>query len=130
MKSFLKVILSALAFGVLASAPILKAQDDAPKKGKGGRGGMQMSPEEQVAGIEKAVGTLTEDQKTKIKDIVAKTREQMQGLSQEDRRTKGRELMMAQHDQIRSVLTADQQKKFDDMPQPGKGGGGRKKKDN
>jgi len=131
MKSFLKIVISAVALGVMASIPVLRAQDQTPpaegaKKGKGGRG--MMSVEDQVAAIDKAVGGLTADESAKIKDIISKTRDDMQALAPEDRRTKGREMMQAQHDQIRAVLTADQQTKFDAMPPPGRGG--KKKKDN
>ncbi len=136
MKATLKVLFTALALGVMASTPALRAQDDkapsteAPKGGKGGKGGRGMpSVDEEIARIDKAV-TLTADQKAKIKDIISKTREQMQGLAPEDRRTKGRELMQAQRDQIRAVLTDEQKTKFDEMPQPQRGGKGGKKKDN
>ena len=82
MKS-IKLLLSILALGVVASSLTLRAQDNstpapAPTPpadqggkggGKGGRGGRgQMSPEQRVAAIDKAV-TLTDDEKTKITAI-------------------------------------------------------------
>ena len=109
----LKVLLTALALGVAASAP-LKAQE---RKG-------QMSPEQYVERVEQAVGTLTADQKTKIKNIVAKTQDAMKAVPKEERKEKGRSLQMKQRDDIRALLNAEQQKKFDAMPT---GGGGKKK---
>ncbi len=129
MKKSLKLLLTVLALGVMTSIPALRAQDaqTPPAEGggkKGGKGRGMMSPEQRMEGIEKAVGTLSADQKAKILDIMAKGRDQMQSVPQEERRAKMQELMKAQHDQIRAVLTADQQKKFDDMPAPGRGGPG------
>ena len=131
MKSSVKILISVLALGVMASAPALRAQDPATppaegqggaKKGKGGKGG-GMS----VASIEQAVGSLTDDQKAKIGDIIAKGQSDMQALSQEERATKGREIQQAMRADIRAVLTADQQTKFDAMPMGGPGGKGKKK---
>ena len=112
----LKVLLTALALGVAASAP-LQAQE-------GKKGGM--SPDQYVERVEQAVGTLTADQKTKIKNIVAKTQDDMKALPKEERKEKGAPLQKKQREDVRAVLTADQKAKFDAMPT---GGGGRKKKD-
>ena len=129
MKSIVKIVLSALALGLAASAPMLRAQDQsAPpsegrgggKGGRGGKGGGMMS----VASIEQAVGSLTDDQKSKIGDIIAKGQKDMQALSQEERASKGREIQTAMRADIRAVLTPDQQAKFDAM---GAGGRGKKK---
>ena len=79
-----------------------------------------------VEGVEKAVGTLTAEQKTKIGDILSKAQADMKALSSEDR-AKGREMMMTVRKDVRAVLTAEQQAKFDEMMPAGKGG---KKKDN
>ena len=111
----LKVLLTALALGVAASAP-LQAQEG--KKGGG------MSPEQYVERVEQAVGTLTADQKTKIKNIVAKTQDAVKALPKEDRKEKSAPLQKKQRDDIRAVLTSEQQKKFDEMPAAG---GGKKK---
>ena len=133
MKSFVKVLISVLALGVMASAPMLRAQEEkAPpaeggKKGGGGKGRGQMSPEQRIAAIEEAVGTLTAEQKTKITAILEKAGKDMMALSQEERREKGREIMTASNKDIRAVLTAEQQTKFDAMPPMGGKGGGKKK---
>lgn len=113
MKLF-KVIATTVALG-LASASLAQAQE---KKGRGG-----MSPEARIAQIEQAVGSLSADQKSKITAIYAKLAENMKGGDRE----KMGELMQASRKEVRAVLTAEQQKKFDDMPQRGGGGGGKKK---
>ena len=110
----LKVLLTALALGVAASAP-LKAQE-------GKKGGM--SPDQYVERVEQAVGTLTAEQKTKIKSIVAKTQDDIRALPKEERKEKSAPLQKKQREDIRAVLTADQKAKFDAMPT---GGGGKKK---
>jgi Spy/CpxP family protein refolding chaperone len=127
MKSFIKVLFSVLALGLMAAAPLaLRAQDAPPadgggKKGGKGKGGGMLTVER----IEQAVGTLTDDQKTKIGDILAKAQKDVQALAPEDR-AKGRDIQMAARKDVRAVLTPDQQTKFDEMPMGGKG----KKKQN
>jgi Spy/CpxP family protein refolding chaperone len=119
-----KVLVVAIAFAAVFSTSLLQAQSQ--KKGRGG--GMGMTVER----IEEAVGKLSAEQKTKIEGILAKVREQMQGLqgaSQEDRQAKMREIMQSSRTQIRAVLTPEQAKKYDEMASQGRGqgGGGRKK---
>jgi Spy/CpxP family protein refolding chaperone len=119
-----KILVVAIAFAAVFSTSLLQAQDQ--KKGRGG--GMGMTVER----IEEAVGKLSAEQKTKIEGILAKVREQMQGLqgaSQEDRQAKMREIMQSSRTQIRAVLTPEQAKKYDEMATQGRGqgGGGRKK---
>jgi Spy/CpxP family protein refolding chaperone len=136
MKSFVKVLISVLALGVMASAPMLRAQEEkAPpaeggKKGGGGKGRGQMSPEQRVAAIETAVGTLTAEQKTKITAILEKSQKDMMALGQEATREQRMEVGAAANKEIRAVLTAEQQTKFDAMPPMGGGGRGGKKKQN
>ncbi len=114
MKLF-KVLITTVAMGV-ASASIAQAQE---KKGRG-----NMTPEARIEQIETAVGKLTAEQKTKITAIYAKLAENMKGGDRE----KMGEMMQATRKEVRAVLTPDQQKKFDDMPQGrGAGGGGGKK---
>src|SRR3954468_9525079 len=76
MKS-LKALIAALALGVVA-APLAHAQQ---KKG-------QMTPEQQIERIEQAVGSLSAEQKSKITDIIAKGREEMQSVPKEERKEK------------------------------------------
>jgi periplasmic protein CpxP/Spy len=133
MKSLFKVLISALAFGLVASAPMLRAQDPATptpppadgggaKKGKG-KGGM-MTPEQRLAAIDKAV-TLTDDQKPKVKDILDKAQTDVQAAAGD--RSQIGDIMQKANGDIRALLTDDQKTKFDAMPQPGRGkkkGGG------
>eukprot|EP00456_Euglypha_rotunda_P017677 TRINITY_DN16101_c0_g1_i4.p2 TRINITY_DN16101_c0_g1~~TRINITY_DN16101_c0_g1_i4.p2 ORF type:complete len:115 (-),score=39.68 TRINITY_DN16101_c0_g1_i4:22-366(-) len=114
MKSY-KALLAVLALGV-ASAPLSQAQE---KKGRG-----NMSPEQRIEQLETAVGSLSADQKAKIKDIYTKSAEKAKDAAQEDRM----QIMQDARKEVRAVLTPDQQKKFDEMPQGGRGGG--KKKNN
>ncbi len=119
-----KLLVVAVAAAAMFSSSLLQAQDQ--KKGRGG--GMGMTVER----IEQAVGSLSAEQKTKIEAILAKVREQMQGLqgaSQEDRQAKMREIMASSRTEIRAVLTPEQAKKYDEMAAQGRGqgGGGRKK---
>ena len=112
-----KLLLCAVAVGAMASVPLLNAQEQ--KKGRG-----MMTAEQRIEQIEQAVGTLTADQKAKIKDIYAKMAEKMQSIPQEERREKMGEIMQATRKEVRAVLTPEQQKKYDEMPQPGRGGSG------
>ena len=114
MKLF-KVLITTVALGV-ASASLVQAQE---KKG-------QMTPEQQIERIETAVGSLTADQKSKITAIIAKGREEMAAVPKEERKEKMGSMMQKQRADIRAVLTADQQKKYDEMPQGGRGGGKKK----
>jgi Spy/CpxP family protein refolding chaperone len=117
-----KFLLTAIAFGAMASVSLLNAQEQK----KGGRGGMP-TPEQRLERLEQAVGSLTADQKDKIKAIYAKSAADMQAIPQEERREKMGPIMQAAQKEIRAVLTAEQQAKFDAMPQGGRGQGGKKK---
>ncbi|HEY1111691.1 MAG TPA: hypothetical protein VGE76_23755 [Opitutaceae bacterium] len=120
----LKKLFIAMVATVAISTATLSAQE--------GKRGMP-STEERIERLETAVGKLTDEQKSKIKAIYAKVTEKMQGLSQEERREKMMEIMRDSQKEIRAVLTAEQQAKFDAMPQMGRGQGGggeRKKKQN
>lgn len=114
-----KLFISAVAVAALTTS-VVQAQE---KKGRGA-----MSPEQQIERLEGAVGSLSADQKAKLKDIYAKAAEKLQAIPQEERREKGGEIMQAIRKDVRAVLTAEQQKKFDEMPTGrGQGGGGKKK---
>jgi len=113
-----KLLICAIASFAVASTTLVNAQE---KKGRG-----QMTAEQRIEQIEQAVGSLSADQKKKIAGIYAAMAEKMQGLSQEDRREKGMALMQDARKEVRAVLTPEQQKKFDEMPQGGRGGGKKK----
>lgn len=128
MKSFVKVLISALALGVMASAPMLQAQDGKapPAEGRKGGGGKGRGGMLTIERIEEAVGALSAEQKTKIGDAIKKA--DLQNAAPEERREK----MMALRTEIAALLTAEQKAKFEAMPQGGRGGGGGggKKKEN
>ena len=114
MKS-LKIAISLIALGLVASAPLANAQG---KKG-------QPTPEQQIERIETAVGTLSADQKAKITAILEKSQEEMRGIPKEERKEKGGAIQKKSRADIRAVLTDEQKAKYDAMPQQG----GKKKKD-
>lgn len=129
--------------GALFVAGVQAQDQKAPSEGRRGKGGQEqggrgqmMSPEARVEQLDKAL-TLTEEQKTKIKDIYTKAGEEMRaamkdgGGDRDAARTKMMERMRATRDQVRALLTDEQKKKFDEMPQRGggdQGGRGRGKR--
>ena len=100
MKS-LKVILTAIALSLALAAPANAQQKKGPP-----------SPEQRIAQIEKAVGSLSDAQKDKIKAIL----EDVRSAPKEERKQK----MSESNAKIREVLTPDQQAKYDSMPKGGK----------
>jgi protein CpxP len=112
MKSF-KIAISLVALVLVASAPLPAQQKKGP-----------MTPEQQIERIETAVGSLSADQKAKITDIFAKSREEMRGVPKEARKEKMTGMMKKQRDAIRAVLTDQQKAKYDAMSKQG----GKKKK--
>jgi Spy/CpxP family protein refolding chaperone len=115
MKS-LKVLISVITLGLLASASISQAADG------GGKGKGQQSPEQQVAALDTAVGGLTADQKTKIAAVYAKAADALRAVPKEERKEKAAGMLQKTRGEVRALLTAEQQAKFDKM-----GGGGKKK---
>jgi Spy/CpxP family protein refolding chaperone len=101
-----------------------------PMMAQGGGGGrMQMTSDQRVAKVDKAV-TLTDDQKVKIKAIYeadAKKRADLMAAQDPDMRNKMMAMRTDENAQIKALLTDDQKPKFDaylaSMPQ-GRGGGG------
>jgi periplasmic protein CpxP/Spy len=111
----------ALCSAALCTAPML-AQG-------GGGGRMAMTPEAQVAALDKAV-TLTDDQKTKATAMYtadAKKRADLMSAQDPDMRTKMMAMRTDEQTQIKAMLTPDQMTKYTaylaSMPQ-GRGGGG------
>lgn len=115
MKS-LKVLISVITLGLVAAASNASAAD-------GGKGRGQQTPEQQVANLEQAVGSLSADQKTKITAIYTKAAEALRAVPKEERKEKGGAMMQKTRGEVRAVLTAEQQAKFDAMAP----GGGKKK---
>ncbi len=99
---------------------------------QGGGGRMQMTPDAQVAALDKAV-TLTDDQKPKVLAIYtadAKKMADLRAAQDPDMRNKMMAMRTDENTQIKALLTDDQKPKFDaylaSMPQGrgGRGGGG------
>ena len=118
-----KLLVLGATIGALFSVPSLHAQAEGKGKGKGG----QMTAEARVDRLDQAV-TLTADQKTKITALYKAQMEKLQAIPQEERREKGQALMQETQKAVRALLTAEQQAKFDAMPQMGRGGPGGGKK--
>jgi periplasmic protein CpxP/Spy len=112
-----------------AVAMLSAALYTAPMLAQGGGGRMVMTPDQQVAALDKAV-TLTADQKTKVLAMYtadAKTRADLMTAQDPDMRTKMQAMRADEQKQIKALLTDDQKPKYDAylaaMPQ-GRGGGG------
>jgi periplasmic protein CpxP/Spy len=115
----------ALCSAALCTVPMMA-------QGGGGGGRMQMTSDQRVANLDKAV-TLTDDQKVKIKAIYEADMKKRQDMmaSGEDRSTlmpKMQAMMADENDKIKALLSDDQKPKFDaylaSMPQRRPGGGG------
>ena len=100
----------ALCTAALSTVPMMA-------QGGGGGGRMQMTSDQRVAALDKAV-TLTDDQKVKIKAIYEASAKKRTDLmaSGEDRSTLMPKIMAIRTDenaQIKALLTDDQKPKFD-----------------
>ena len=79
-----------------------------------------MDPEKRTEMLSKHL-KLTSDQQPKVLEILKTEQSQTESLhsdssaSQEDRHSKMMEIHKTSNDQIRALLSADQQKKFDEM---------------
>jgi len=118
----------AMCSAALCTVPMM-AQGGPGGGGGGGGRGMRMTPDQQVANLDKAV-TLTDDQKTKVLAIYTADQKKRMDLMQAqdpDMRAKMTAMRRDENAQIKALLTDDQKPKFDaylaSMPQ-GRGGGG------
>jgi len=101
----------------------------------GGRGGMRMDPDHQLARLT-SVLNLTTDQQGQIKPLLVDRQQKMQALMQnqslslDDRRAQARTISQGTNNSIKALLTDDQKQKFDTMQEnmrrngPGGGPGG------
>ena len=84
------------------------------------RGHRQADPAKRTEMLTKHLG-LTSEQQPKVLDVLKSEQSQWEklrsdsSLSQEDRRGKMMDIHKSTNDQIRALLTADQQKKWDEM---------------
>src|SRR5436190_21558473 len=96
---------------------------------QGGPGGFQRTPAQRIERLKGAVTGITTDQETKLTAIYTASAARQDSLTKAlgDDRSAMREKMApitaATNAKIKAVLTADQQKQFDAMPQ-GRGQGG------
>ena len=123
MKSLARLLLVAALSGAFFTSAA-SAQEQ-----RKGRGGM-MDPEQRIERLEQAVGTLSTEQKTKIKEVYAQSAEKMRNLPEDQRREKMMEMMQEAGRQVRAVLTAEQQQKYDEMMAQMRQGGGERRKQN
>jgi Spy/CpxP family protein refolding chaperone len=105
------------------------ASDAPPAAPAGDHPRMQEMRERRMKQLDEKL-SLTADQKAQINAIWDKAeadaraaREDASATAKEDRRAKVRESMKAVRQQVRGVLTPEQQKIFDTMPQDRRGGG-------
>jgi hypothetical protein len=94
------------------------------------QGRQQQTPAQQLDRLKTAVTGITDDQATKITAIYttsAKSMDSLRTAANGDRdamREKMMPMRAATNAKIKAVLTADQAKQFDAMPQRGRGGNG------
>jgi protein CpxP len=114
------VLLSAAPLATAADAP---AAEPARERGPGGG----PSPKERLQILAQELN-LTAEQKEKIGALLKQQMEQGRALredtslSREQKREQMEAMRKASRDQIRALLTAEQQAKFDALPQRGPGG--------
>ncbi|MSU65064.1 MAG: hypothetical protein EXS38_02935 [Opitutus sp.] len=135
MKS-LKYLVTLLFLGALAAPMVAQDQPTPPVenhqvKGKGQKRGQAKVADARLEQLDQALA-LTDDQKAKIKETFAKAEQELKGARDSDgdkkaNRKKMQQATQATRSQVRAVLTDEQQKKFDAMPQERRGGKGRKK---
>jgi len=125
-------LIAAMALGGLVVCSTLATAQDAasaPDK-KGGKRGM--SPDQLMERYTEQL-SLTDDQKPKVKAVLedsGKKRREIMKESGQDRqqmREKMQPVMEAQNKKMKEILTADQFKKYQEMNEKMKKGGGKKK---
>ncbi len=109
---------------LLAGAPALRADQPAttpaPAPADNDRPRMKQMRENRMKLLDEKLH-LTDEQKAKIQEIWNKGAQQgrelrkEQAMSRAEMRGKRREMFRAMHQQVRDVLTADQQKTFDEL---------------
>ncbi|HEY2712664.1 MAG TPA: hypothetical protein VGI60_09130 [Chthoniobacterales bacterium] len=119
-------LITLTALGVLALGSSVLANDLQDNDRPGGRGGMRH------AGLERLTEdlNLTPDQKTKVQPIIDQAQPQLESIRREAME-KTKTVMDNTMSQIRPLLTAEQQKKLDEMKNDRQGfrGGHRRHRD-
>jgi periplasmic protein CpxP/Spy len=113
-------LIVAVALGGLVACSIATAQEagkDAAKKGRRGPTIEQLTTQLD----------LTAEQKPKVQAVLDDTAKKTQDLTQEERRgEKGQAIRKEQTAKMKAILTDEQFKKYQEMGQRGKKGGGKK----
>ena len=124
-KRLLKIAASGLLVLGVALCGVQANAQAGPSGEHMGRG-HQMSPDEELQRLDKAL-KLTDDQKKQIKPILQDRQQKMQSLrsdtslSEQDRRSKMRSTFEDSNSKIRDALNDDQKTKFDEMQRHGRG---------
>jgi Spy/CpxP family protein refolding chaperone len=116
--------------GLVACSTLATAQDASPDAKKGGKRGFP-TIEQQMERYNTAL-TLTDDQKPKVKEVLEAQQKKMQevradtSLDQDARREKFLALRNDTEKKMKGILTDEQFKKYQEMPQRGGKKGGKK----
>jgi Spy/CpxP family protein refolding chaperone len=115
--------------GLVACSTLATAQDANPDAKKGKR--TPPTIEQQMDRLNTAL-TLTDEQKPKVKAVLEEQQKAMQkirddsSLEQDARRTKMQDLRKEMNTKMKGILTDEQYKKYQEMPQRGGKKGGKK----
>lgn len=131
----LSLVILAAAVGLVALSPALRAQPTNTPPAGGGRGARGgFTADAQLTRLETALGTtnkLSEAQLPKVKAVFEKQVKDMTdlradtALSQEERTTKRTAITKEVSDSLKVILTPEQSKIYEALPQGGRGGGRR-----
>ena len=126
--SKLSLIAAMVLGGLVACSTLVTAQDStsAPDK-KGGKN--RLTPEQQMERLTTQL-SLTDEQVPKVKAVIedsTKKRRELFRDSALDQQQKREKFLEAQNKKMKEILTADQFKKYQDMNEKMKKGGGKKK---
>ena len=130
----LSLVILAAAVGLVALSPALRAQPTNTPPAGGGRGARGMNADALLTRLETALGTtnkLSEAQLPKVKAVFEKQVKDMTdlradtALSQEERTTKRTAITKEVSDSLKAILTPEQSKIYEALPQGGRGGGRR-----
>ena len=135
----LSLVILAAAVGLVALSPALRAQPTNTPPAGGGRGARGMTADALLTRLETALGTtnkLSEAQLPKVKAVFEKQAKDMTALrpaagttpTQEERdamNTKRQAITKEVSDSLKLILTPEQSKIYEALPQGGRGGGRR-----
>ena len=123
-------LIAALALGGLMACSTLVTAQDAPKADAPKGGKKQFTIEQQMERMTTTL-TLTDEQKPKVKAVLEGQQKKMQAIrdesDQDTRRTKMQDLRKETNTKMKGILTEDQYKKYQEMPQRGGKKGGQKR---